>query len=216
MVTIPAGAFRMGSPEGEGHDDERPRHEVHLDAFRLERYPVTVDRFREFCAQSARKMPLQPRWSGGDHPVVNVCWEDAAAYCAWAGKRLPTEAQWEKAARGGTETRYFFGEREELLGEFAWYRCNSGLQTNPVGLKRPNPYMLFDILGNVWEWTADFYDADYYRKSPAADPKGPDSGSARVIRGGSWRLEETLCRSAARNFLPPDMRAANLGFRCAE
>jgi len=206
----------MGSPDKEGQDDERPRHKVYVDAFSMDKYPVSVAQFKGFCKESGQEMPKQPGWSRDDHPVVNVAWDEARAYCAWAGKRLPFEAEWEKAARGGAETRYFFGDDESLLGAYAWYRGNSGLQTNPVGLKRPNLFMLFDMLGNVWEWTADFYDPDYYAKSPEENPRGPESGGSRVIRGGSWKLEEILCRPAARNYLRPELRGHNLGFRCAK
>jgi formylglycine-generating enzyme required for sulfatase activity len=117
MVRIPAGEFWMGSPEGEGHDDERPRHRVRLPEFLIDKHPVTAAQFAEFCRATGRPLPGQPPWGAEDHPVVNVCWQDTLDYCAWAGQRLPTEAEWKRAARGGTQTRYYFGDDEALLGE---------------------------------------------------------------------------------------------------
>jgi len=215
MSRIPGGEFWMGSPEGDGQPDERPRHLVCLDAFAIDRCEVTVAQYRGFCAATRRSMPRLPLWSRDDHPIVNVAWSDAQAYCAWAGKMLPTEAQWERAARGAAETRFHFGDSESLLGEHAWFKGNSDGQTHPVGWKRPNPFGLFDMHGNVWEWIADWYDPDYYARSPARNPTGPAAGSYRVMRGGSWNLQDILCRAAARNRLRPDLGGLNLGFRCA-
>jgi formylglycine-generating enzyme required for sulfatase activity len=215
LVLIPAGEFWMGSPEGEGHDDERPRHRVRLPAFLMDQHPVTAGQFADFCGQTRRPAPEQPSYSAQDHPVVNVSWQDARDYCAWAGGRLPTEAEWERAARGGTQTRYYFGDDESLLGEYAWFRGNSGRQTHPVAGKAPNPFGLYDMHGNVWEWVADWFDPDYYAKSPEEGPRGPETGRYRVLRGGSWSLFDVLCRCAARNRLLPELKGLNLGFRGA-
>ncbi|MCX5796903.1 MAG: formylglycine-generating enzyme family protein [Elusimicrobia bacterium] len=215
LVRVPAGKFWMGSPEGEGDDDERPRHLVLLPEFLIDRHPVTAAQFADFCRRMGRPAPQQPPWSADDHPVVNVSWEDARDYCAWAGKRLPTEAEWERAARGGTQTRYYFGDDEGGLGEYAWFRGNSGGQTHPVAGKAPNAFGLYDMHGNVWEWVADWYDPGYYARSPASGPRGPEAGVYRVLRGGSWSLFDVLCRCAARNRLLPRLSGLNLGFRCA-
>ena len=205
----------MGSPESEGQFDEHPLHHPRLDAFHIDRREVTAAQFERFSRETGGAMPKQPAWSREDHPVVNVSWDEAKAYCDWAGKRLPTEAEWEKAARGGTRTKYHFGDDESLLGEYAWHRGNSDARTHPVGLKAPNDYGLFDMHGNVWEWVADWYGPDYYAVSPAANPAGPETGTYRVMRGGSWNLQDILCRAAARNRLLPGLRGLNLGFRCA-
>ena len=200
MVLIPAGEFLMGSPEGEGHDDEHPRRKVHLEAFRMDEHPVSVEQYREFCQSAGRTFPKQPDWSADDQPVVSVSWDDAAAFAAWAGKRLPTEAEWEKAARGGTSTTHPFGD-ESLLGEYAWFRDNSDGRTHPVSQKRPNPYGLFDMQGNVWEWTADWYGAQYYAVSPERCPKGPATGEARP-KACSKSMSQGRPRSCAASTLP--------------
>ena len=159
-----------------------------------------------------------------EHPVVNVSWNDATAFCEWlseqsgeAGRvyRLPTEAEWEYACRAGTTTRYYFGDDAGDLGEYAWYRGNSGNRAHRVGQKRPNAWELYDLHGNVWEWCSDWYSTDYYANSPLEDPTGPESGWERVCRGGSWFGTAGSCRSAFRGRDTPGGRAFSLGFRLA-
>lgn len=166
----------------------------------------------------------------GDHPVVQVSWNDARAYAAWAGKRLPSEAEWEYAARGGTEgRRYPWGDELKPGGE---WRCNiwqgvfpsinhgddGHLATAPAAAFEPNGYGLHQMVGNVWEWCADWFDAHYYEESPPTSPTGPVSGTARVMRGGSFLCHDSYCnryRVAARSRNTPDSASGNLGFRCA-
>ena len=156
-----------------------------------------------------------------DHPVVCVNWNGAKAFCDWLSKkegkeyRLPTEAEWEYACRAGTQTKWNFGDNESQLGEYAWYVENSGIKTHPVGQKRPNAWGLYDTHGNAWEWCADWYAWDYYVSSPPDDPKGPSSGTSRVLRGGDCGSGAGLVRSAIRATSVPDNRDRTVGFRVA-
>ena len=216
-VWIPPWTFVMGCSPGdyECNPDERPSHQVKINrGFWLGQTEVTAGAYKRFAAATGRRIPsalAANSGSGADvMPVVKVSWYDATDYCTWTGGRLPTEAQWEYAARGGsTEARY------GNLDDVAWYNHNSGGQAHPVVQKRVNAFGLFDMLGNVWEWVADWYDDTYYRTSPAQDPTGPANGVFRVLRGGAWNNFPANVRVSARIRDNPANSGFDSGFRCA-
>ncbi len=219
LVFIPGGVFMMGSPEDkEGrYAWESPLHEVQISDFYLGRYPVTNEQYGRFLADNPE---LQEPDYWGDRnfnqphqPVVGVSWHDAQQYAEWAGLRLPGEAQWEYACRAGTTTRYYTGDAENDLDLAGWYDGNSGGTLHPVGEKEPNAFGLYDMHGNIWEWCQDWFDEEYYLKSPKENPPGPDMGSFRVFRGGAWGFGAGVCRSACRNRYAPGDRGRHLGFR---
>jgi formylglycine-generating enzyme required for sulfatase activity len=215
MALIPAGYFMMGSPKGVGKKEEHPQHKVWVDAFYIDKTEVTFDQYDNFGRATGRVKPSDEGWGRGTRPVVNINWNDADAYCKWAGKRLPTEAEWEKAARGGTDTKWYWGDDENVIDEYAWYDKNSGGTTHPVGLKKPNPFGLFDMAGNVWEWCSDWYGEKYYQSSLERNPGGPDSGEYRILRGGSWGSNADYAYSAYRSGCEPYGRTYRIGCRCA-
>lgn len=215
MVLIPAGYFTMGSPKGKGEKDEHPAHRVWVSAFYMDRYLVTFDQYDKFCDATGRQKPADgfisysfkiqsPHWGRGQRPVLNLTWKEADAYCKWAGGRLSTEAEWEKAARGGTESPYFWGKDAEHASDYAWYAGDSRYQTWPVGGLKPNPYGLYDIVGNLWEWMADWYSPDYYSESPGRNPAGPVDGKLKVLRGGSFSNGDDCLEVAHRSGWDPD------------
>jgi formylglycine-generating enzyme required for sulfatase activity len=231
MVLIPEGDFFMGDPAGEEvHYDENPCRTIHLDAFWIDCYEVTNRLYKRFVHETGHRAPFvdtdwaRPyNWINNTHPpgtddfpVVLVSWEDAAAYAAWAGKRLPTEAEWEKAARGGlVKNHYPWGNAidEKRANYFTSITATNKLER--VGSFPANPYGLYDVAGNVWEWCSDWYGKTYYRGAPDSNPRGPEQGLYRVFRGGSWvnRGEQLRCSERARNV--PDHRSYIIGFRCA-
>jgi len=217
MIPIPAGEFLMGSQSGPEH--EQPEHRVLLNSCLIDRFPVTNAQYKQFVDVTGYKPPLH--WSAGtypfdqaNHPVVNVSWQDACAYAEWVGKRLPTEAEWEKAARGTEGQTYPWGDA------FLKDRLNCGNHpghTTPVD-KYPegaSPYGVMDTCGNVSEWVSDWYDEEYYQNAPLANPTGPEAGKYRVIKGGFFGETMGGVRAACRAFFPPNAGRDNIGFRCA-
>ncbi|MGV8120554.1 MAG: SUMF1/EgtB/PvdO family nonheme iron enzyme [Candidatus Xenobiia bacterium LiM19] len=227
MILIPAGEFLMGSPEGTGNDNERPQHKVYLDAFYICKYQVTNGQFARFVKETGYK--AEGDWkkyvkSGREtHPVGNVTWNDASAYCRWAGGALPTEAQWEKAARGTDGREYPWGDTWDGNRCNCWEgpkvsgmaHIENGRGTVPVGSfpSGVSPCGVHDMAGNVWEWCSDRYDKDYYRSSPSRNPEGPSSGVYRVLRGGAWgNVGSDYFRCALRNRDLPDDWHYYIGF----
>jgi len=227
MALIPAGSFEMGDSKNEPEDwmkRSRPVHRVELDAFYLDVREVTVGQFREFVNQSGYKYGGNwdsiAKFSPGDeYPMVYVSWNDARAYAKWGGKRLPTEAEWEYATRGGlVGKRYPWGD--EITHDDANYRGTGGKdkwnRCSPVGSFAANGYGgLYDMAGNVYEWCQDWYGENYYSSSPVKNPPGPGTGSRRVLRGGSWNGTASPLWVAARFNSLPLYRYFLCGFRCA-
>lgn len=235
MAFIPAGPFEMGSSVGA--DDEQPVHTVMLNAFYIDLYEVTNSQYA-ICVDAGVCDPTtdttafdssysrshyygNPKYD--DYPVIYADWYEAQAFCEWRGARLPTEAEWEKAARGGLDGKtYPWGSEPP--------KCESGIvngatfdddimcndtDTTQIGSYSPNGYGLFDMAGNVMEWVSDFYDENYYAGSPADNPLGPVEGEYRVLRGGSWDGSVDSLRISDRRFNPPDSGSLSIGFRCA-
>ncbi|MDR1043799.1 MAG: formylglycine-generating enzyme family protein [Candidatus Adiutrix sp.] len=217
FILIPAGSFTMGADKKfeDATDGETPQHLVSISQpFYLGAYEVTQ-------AQWTAVMENNPNiFKGRSNPVEMVSWDDAQEFIKRLNQqeghsryRLPTEAEWEYAARAGTTGAYSFGDDKDSLGRYAWYLDNSGEQTHPVGQKQPNAWGLYDMHGNVWEWVQDDY--GNYSSSSVTDPKGPSSGSFRVFRGGSWNNSARACRAAYRNLSLPGYRYGSIGFRLA-
>ncbi len=223
MVLVPAGVFKMGSLDMDGPYDQAER-KIFLDAFYMDKYEVTVSRYAKFLEATGLGEP--DLWDevspvrDGDRPVVGVDWHDADVYCRWANKRLPTEAEWEKAARGTDGRKYPWGN-EKPTSRHANFGSSDGHvyeSLAPVGGFQPDksPYGIYDLGGNVNEWVSDWYDEDYYSKSSKSNPSGPSQGQKKVLRGGSWIEPEMMLQSAARFHASPKTRHDFLGFRCAQ
>jgi len=215
MIAIPEGSFIMGSTDS---DNEKPQHQVTLTAFHIGKYPVTQELFSAVMGNNPSNFK-----KGGKYPVENVSWDDAQAFCRRLSKitertyRLPSEAQWEYAARAGTQTRYYFGDNENQLKEYAWYEANSNSQTHPVGQKKPNQWGLYDMLGNVWEWCEDDYHSNY-NGAPSdgrawIDNYNRSQSPYRIVHGGSWVSSSPFFCCAYRNYYNPAGRYSYNGFR---
>ncbi len=233
MVLIPGGPFTMGS--NDGLPNERPEHTVTLDPYYIDQYEVTMTLYDKFLREAKHDAP--PTWDDeaattvGDRPAVGMGWNDAAAYCKWAGKRLPTEAEWEKAARGTDARRFPWGHMQPFVDIANYNRgmwvseavtlvaVTGGVEGMSVrhGLKEGgrSPYGLHHMAGNAAEWVADWYDREYYQTSPDKNPSGPSNGEKRVIRGGSWADLPAALRVTARFSAEPDFQDRTIGFRCA-
>jgi formylglycine-generating enzyme required for sulfatase activity len=212
MVSVHGGTFTMGSSSN--YNNEKPPHQVTLISYSIGKYPITQ-------AQWVAAMDGNPSSNKGcaDCPVENVSWEDAQKFIVklneLSGKRyrLPTEAEWEYAARGGVKSHGYDYSGSNIIGDVAWYCDNSGKNTHPVGTKSPNELGIYDMNGNVLEWCGDWFSEEYYSSSPLNNPTGPSSGSYRVFRGGGWYNYAPNCRVASRAGYSPSYRGSNVGFR---
>ncbi len=250
MVLVEGGEFRMGSNiSGSYHNDEHPIHQVRISSFYISKYEVTNAEFSEFlnskgrtkgnyngkevswididnkyCEIEKKDGKYVPKEGRANYPVVKVSWYGANAYSKWKGGRLPTEAEWEYAARGGQKSKGYKYSGSDNIDEVAWYKDNSknsdnnmyeGRGTHEVGTKKPNELGIYDMSGNVWEWVSDWYNKDYYKNSPYENPQGPALGSGRVFRGGGWLNNADYCHVAYRNYGSPSDQYNGLGFRFA-
>ena len=219
MVLIPAGEFDMGSPVLEkGRREDEPFHRVRISRpFHMGKYEVTQAQWLLVMGENPSKFKVM------GNPVETVSWEDCQKFLVKLGQlvkdrkfRLPTEAEWEYACRAGTATRFYFGDNDADLGNYAWFSGNSGSQTRPVGSKRPNPWGLYDMHGNVWEWCADWYGKyEFPVGGVVIDPVGPGGGETRVLRGGSWNYTPDNCRAANRYSYSPDYRLTHSRVACS-
>jgi formylglycine-generating enzyme required for sulfatase activity len=221
MVLVPAGEFTMGSEQGD--DDEQPIHRVVLDSFYLDTFEVTNGRFAKFVAA----IQSEPPWGfadqetpvvQADRPVRWVNWLEATGYCLWAGKRLPTEAEWEKAARGTDGRTYPWGN-DPPTAAHAVFGLTEGAETvSPIGHRDPgqSPYGIHDLAGNLYEWVTDWYDEEFYTLPPTRNPRGPGEGTTKVQRGGSYINQPYRLRAAFRTKGDPTEHDPHVGFRCAQ
>lgn len=223
MVLVPDGEFAMGS--NDGSPDQQPVHNVYLNAYYIDKYEVSNKLYANCVNAGACLLPsndkrfLDPNYA--EHPVVYVNWSMANAYCEWRGTRLPTEAEWEKAARGTDERTYPWG-KDISCKEANYFNgldyCSPATDTSPIGSyeKGKSPYGVYDMAGNVAEWVADWYSETYYQNSLSSNPLGPDNGQGRVLRGGGWDSNQTFLTTSYRDWLDPSYSEdAGIGFRCA-
>lgn len=228
LIGIPGGSFLRGSSEG--LEDEQPVNTVRVSSFSIMAREVSTAQYNrcvfagkctpahyddgkciQWTGRNFEKVILPEKYQHPDYPVVCVTWLQARAYCSYVGMKLPTEAQWEYAARAGANSRYAWGNAVADQN-----RCVvSGGSPRAVGSFPPNSFGLFDMTGNVWEWTADYYEKDYYSHSEREDPKGPEAGLYRVIRGGGWYSGAEELRASNRHWFSPSFAEVSVGFRCA-
>ena len=238
MVLIPAGEFVMGTNSEGANADQKPAHTVYLDAFYIDKHEVTNAQFEAFIVNGGYqdqklwtaagwrfiqknqiKTPLQHGENSvstdPDHPVIGVSWYEASAYATWAGKRLPTEAEWEKAARGTDGRIYPWGNKMDF-SKLSYFPHGIKVQTVGSFGNGASPYGVLDMAGSVWEWCTDWYREDYDPKNLPKNPKGPDSGEYKVLRGGGWDSIRLQLRTSYRYYDKENRRTYNIGFRCVQ
>lgn len=218
VVFVKGGTFQMGTTKE--NEAEMPVHRVTVSDFSIGKYEVTVSQYRAFCKETGREMPSKPDWGWQDnYPIDGVSYFDALAYCAWLGKkfggnwRLPTEAEWEYAARGGSKSQGYTYAGGKDIDQVSWYEGNANYEAKAVGLKKSNELGIYDMSGNLEEWCEDWADENYYSKSPGTNPQGPSGGTDRVMRGGSWYLLYWYSSTTRRSLRPPDTNRGYIGFR---
>lgn len=219
MIKVEGGTFIMGATLEQGKDaddSEKPKHKVTLSSFELSEAPITVAQYREYCKATGAKMPAAPSWGWIDnHPIVNVSWHDANKFAEWKGCRLPTEAEWEYAARGGNLSKHYKYSGSNCPDEVGWFADNTGgTGTRPVRAQKTNELGLFDMSGNVYEWCNDWkYE---FTEEEQINPMGPEEGFIKASKGGSWHSSTKSLRVSNRDDDPPEFYSYNVGFRIAK
>jgi formylglycine-generating enzyme required for sulfatase activity len=242
LIQVKGGTFKMGSKTSDtsAELDEQKEHSVTLNTFEISKFEVTVWEWKQFIKANKMKMPIKPSWGWQDnYPINGITWNEAIAYCNWLstkeklqpcyskkgpnfvcnfkanGYRLPTEAEWEFAAKGGTNSKGFRYSGSDKLEDVAWHKVNSNGQPHTVGTKLPNELGIYDMSGNVWEWCWDWYNKDFYKLEKVDNPKGPEMGERRTVRGGSWDSKSNYVRPANRISTIPSKTHEFYGFRIA-
>lgn len=242
LIQVKGGTFKMGSKTSDtsAELDEQKEHSVTLNTFEISKFEITVWEWKQFIKANKMKMPIKPSWGWQDnYPINGITWNEAIAYCNWLstkeklqpcyskkgpnfvcnfkanGYRLPTEAEWEFAAKGGTNSKGFRYSGSDKLEDVAWYKANSNGQPHTVGTKLPNELGIYDMSGNVWEWCWDWYNKDFYKLEKGDNPKGPEMGERRTVRGGSWDSKSNYVRPANRISTIPSKTHEFYGFRIA-
>ena len=242
MVKVEGGKFLMGSPDENkiAENDEQKQHEVTVASFEINRLEVSVWEWKQYCKKTKKKMPAQQVWGINDnYPITNITWNEAITYCNWLSKqdgyipvytivgpnvvcnfaangyRLPTEAEWEYAAKGGKKSKNNVFAGSNISNEIAWQQNNSEKRPHAVGTKLANELGIYDMSGNVWEWCYDWYNKDYYKNEDGNNPTGPIRGEKKSVRGGSWDSKESYLRTSNRISTTPDKTHEFYGFRLA-
>lgn len=242
MVRVEGGTYKMGSKDSDktADNDEQKEHDVTIKTFEISKFEVTVWEWKQYTKANKFKMPLKPEWGWQDnYPINGITWEEAIAYCNWLSKkeklqpvyskqgpnyvcnfkangyRLPTEAEWEFAAKGGVKSKGYKFSGGNDANEVAWHKAISKNSPHTVGTKLPNELGLYDMSGNVWEWCWDWYNKDYYKIEKGDNPKGPEMGERKCVRGGSWDSQVNYLRPANRISTPPNKTHEFYGFRVA-
>jgi len=212
MILVDGGEFQMGS--NQSSTDQRPQHSVNLQSFHIDTYEVTVEEYRRYCKINNVAMPDSPsKGLKSNSPVVNISWTDAYKYAKWVGKRLPTEAEWEFAAKGGNQSQGYKYSGSNIASQIAAYNSN---KFSDIKTKKANELGIYDMSGCVWEWCQDYYASNYYQSSPTESPQGPNSGTKKVVRGGSYDSSTRDIQIKNRNSENPYTKSKKIGFRCVK
>ncbi len=218
FVRVEGGYFYMGCDEDSAdcYPDEKPIHQVYISTFEIGKYEVTVKEYKDFCSAKNKPMPSEPSYGWEDDmPIVNVSWQDANDFAQWKGCRLPTEAEWEYAAKGGNLSKGYKYSGSNDYDEVGWCFENAEKRVHKVGQKKPNEIGIYDMSGNAWEWCSDNYEIFYYENSPTKNPKGPQKGLGKVNRGGCFAFDYGLMNVHHRRCSDPASIGSGTGFRLA-